>query len=121
MEMANDFSVLDLCTGALVTFQRFCIIKYVHAHGAVGKLLIRMPGVQMHHQVVFLVEMYIAYKASQLRFLVLGLDVGKKKVSLREFFPTLRARKFLHLLAVLLRHVLLIQPLLLEYFVAVSA
>ena len=73
----------------------------------------------MHHKVVFLVEMYVANKASQLRFLVLGLDVGKKKVSLREFFPTLRAREFLRLLAILLRNVLLVQPFLLEYFIAV--
>ena len=73
----------------------------------------------MHHKIVFLVEMYVANKASQLRFLVLGLDVGKKKVSLREFFPTLWTREFLHLLTVLLRDVLFIQPFLLEYFIAV--
>ena len=79
MEVTDDFPTPYFRPRAFVTLHGLGVIKNLHAHPAVGKLLIGMPGVEMDHQVVFLVEGEAADEASQLGLLLmLGLDVGQQ-------------------------------------------
>ena len=74
MKVADDFPAPYFGPGALVTLHRLGVIKDLHADLAVRKLLVWMPGVEVDHQVVFLVEGKAADEAAQSRLLlVLGL------------------------------------------------
>ena len=116
--MTDDLSVLDLRPRTVVSLNGFLVTEDVHTDRTVGKLLLRVPGVEMGHQVVFLVKVQGADKTPELRlFLVMRLDVGQEKVRGRELLVALRTRGFLQLLAMLLTEVLVIQPFLLEYLV----
>ena len=115
MEVTDDFPAPYFRPRAFVTLHGLGVIKNLHAHPAIGKLLIGMPGVEMDHQVVFLVEGKAADEAAQLGLLlVLGLDVGQQQGPLTELLPTLGTRPSPAPLAMGLRHVQVIQPPLLE-------
>ena len=118
MEVTDDFPAPYFRPRAFVTIHRLGVIKNLHADPTVGKLLIGMPGIEMDHQVVFLVEGEAADEAPQLGLLlVLGLDVGQQQRPLGELLPALGAGPAPGPLAVLLGHVQVIQPPLLEYLV----
>ena len=91
--MTDDFPAPYFRPRALVALHRLGVIKNLHADPAVGKLLVWMPGVEVDHQVVFLVEGEAADEAAQLGLLlVLGLDVGQQQGPLTELLPTLGTR-----------------------------
>ena len=116
--MADNLSVLDLRPGTVVTLNGFLVTEDVHTDRAVGKLLLWVPGVEMCHQIVFLVEVQGADKTSKFcLFLVMRLYVGQEQVRRRELLVALRARRFLQLLAVLLTQMLVVKPFLLENLV----
>ena len=122
MEVTDDFPAPYFRSRAFVTLHRLGVIKNLHADPAVGKLLIGMPGIEMDHQVVFLVEGEAADEAPQLGLLlVLGLDVGQQQRPLGELLPALGAGPAPGPLAVLLGHVQVIQPPLLEDLVTQGA
>ena len=56
MEMTNDFSVLYLGPGTVVSLQGLLVTEDVHTDRAVGELLLRVPGGKVSQQVVLLVE-----------------------------------------------------------------
>ena len=113
--MADYLSVLDLRPGTVVSLDGFLVAEDIHTDWTVGKLLLWVPGVEMGHQVVFLVKVQRADKTTEFRlFLVMRLDVGQEKVRRGELLVALRTRGFLQLLAVFLAQVLVIQPFLLE-------
>ena len=120
MEMTDDFSVLNFSPRTVVSLHRLLVIEDVHTDWAVGELLLRVPGVEMSHQVVFFVEVERANKTPELIiFLVSGLYVCQQEVGRGELLVTLRAGGGgLHLLAVPLTQVLVIQPLPVEYLMA---
>ena len=91
--MTDDFPAPYFRPRALVTLHRLGVIKYLHADPAVGKLLVGMPGVEVHYQVMLLVEGEAADEAAELGLLlVLGLDVGQQQRPLGELLPALRTR-----------------------------
>ena len=115
VKMADNFSVLDLRPRTVVGLDGLLVVEDVHTDRTVGKLLLRVPGVEMCHQVVLLVEVERADKTPELRlFLVMRLDVGQQEVGRRELLAALWTRGLLQLLAVLLTQVLVIGPFLLE-------
>ena len=54
--MTDDLPVLDLCPRTVVSLNGFLVTEDVHTDRTVGKLLLRVPGVEVSHQIVFLVE-----------------------------------------------------------------
>ena len=75
VKVTDDFPAPYFRPRALVTLHRLGVIKNLHADSAVGKLLVGMPGIEMDHQIVFLVEGEAADEAAELGLLlVLGLD-----------------------------------------------
>ena len=122
MKVTDNFPAPYLRPRAFVTLHRLGIIKYFHAHLAIGKLLIRMPRIEMDHKIVLLVESEAADEAPQLGLLlVLGLDVGKQERPLGELLAALGAGPAPGPLAVLLGHVQVVQPPLLEDRVTLGA
>ena len=74
MKVTDDFPAPYFRPGAFMTLHRLGVIKNLHADLAVRKLLVGMPGVEVDHQVVFLVEGEATDEAAQPRLLlVLGL------------------------------------------------
>ena len=115
VQVTDDFPAPYFRPWTLVALHRLGVIKNFHADPAVGKLLVWMPGVEVDHQVVFLVEGKAADEAAQLGLLlVLGLDVGQQQRPLTELLPTLGTRPSPAPLTVGLGHVQVIQPPLLE-------
>ena len=113
--MTDDLSVLDLRPGTVVSLNGFLVTEDVHTDRTVGKLLLRVPGVEMCHQVVLLVEVERADKTPELRlFLVMRLDMSQQEVGRGELLAALRTGGLLQLLAVLLTQVLVVGPFLLE-------
>ena len=113
--MTDDLSVLDLRPRTVVALNGFLIAEDIHADRTVGELLLGVPGVEMGHQVVFLVKVQGADKTPELRlFLVMRLDVGQQEVGRRELLAALWTRGLLQLLAMLLTQVLVVGPFLLE-------
>ena len=64
--MANNFSASDFSSWTFMAVHCFFIAEYVHADWTVWKLFVGMPGVEMGHQVVFLVKVQTANKAFKL-------------------------------------------------------
>ena len=56
MKVTDDFPAPYFRPGTFVTLHRLGVIKNLHADLTVRKLLVGMPGVEVDHKVVFLVE-----------------------------------------------------------------
>ena len=81
VKMTDNFSVLDLRPRTVVGLDGLLVVEDVHTDRTVGKLLLRVPGVEMCHQVVLLVEVERADKTPELRlFLVMRLDMSQQEV-----------------------------------------
>ena len=65
MQMTYNLSVLDLRPGTVVSLHGLLVIEDVHTDRAVGELLVRVPGGEVGHQVVFLVEIQRTNEASE--------------------------------------------------------
>ena len=68
MQMTDDFPVLDLSSRTVMILKVLGVTEYLHADMTVGKLFIWMPGAEMCHQVVFLVEVQVANKTLEFVF-----------------------------------------------------